>query len=396
MGGSRHILITYHRMASASIHTYLGDGTGPVTVLCAGPAHHVVAAHDDFTIRLWDIRTGTCVRVLAGHTDTVNAICMLPSGELLSGSDDFTLRRWSLDTGEGAALLPGIFDEKPIKSLAVLDDGNVAIGCYWENKIHVVDTAGGGILLTDFEKDSHSVGILALCALHGNNLAVGCESGVIQVWAPSRRRRIMQLPAHEEDTRVTALCTFGDRLVSAGEDDIARIWSLAARRQEHALVGHTDTVTGLCAVGSRHVATCSNDTTVRLWDVGTGNCVKVLTEHTGPVVGVCTVDGKLVSGSADGNIIVWDLQKTVRRAGMLQLSRKQTALPIDAMAMIAEFANVDPAAIYGAHQANINRGITRKKTSSPKKSSSSKGSRKSSSHKKAAGGAGAKPLSKDP
>jgi len=375
--------------ASVPIHTYLADVTGPVTALCAGPAHHVVTAYDDFTIGLWNIRTGTCVRQLAGHTGTVNAVCMLPSGELLSGSDDFTLRRWNLNTGGFTELLPSIFDEKPIKSLAVLEDGHVAVGCYWEKEVHIVDTAGNGILLTAFEKESRSVGILALCGLPGNNLAVGCESGVVQVWAPSRRRRIMQLPAHEEDTRITALCTLGDRLVSAGEDDTARIWSLSARRQVHALIGHTDTVTGLCAVGSRHVATCSNDSTVRVWDAGSGNCVKVLTEHTGPVVGVCSVDGKLVSGSADGNIIVWDLQKPVRRAGMLQLSRKHTTLPIDAMAMIAEFANVDPAAIYGAHQANLNRGITRKNrtsSSSKKSSSSSKGSRKSSSSKKKAAG----------
>ena len=385
--------------ATARIHTYLTDGTGPITALCAGPAHHVVAAYDDFTIGLWNIRTGTCVKHLAGHTDTVSAVCMLPSGELLSGSDDFTLRRWNLDTGGVTELLPSIFDEKPIKSLAVLEDGHVAVGCYWEKEVHIVDTAGNGILLTAFEKESHSVGILALCALPGNNLAVGCESGVVQVWAPSQRRRIMQLPAHEEDTRVTALCTLGDRLVSAGEDDTARIWSLSARRQAHALVGHTDTVTGLCAVGSRHVATCSNDTTVRLWDAGSGNCVKVLTEHTGPVVGVCSVDGKLVSGSADGNIIVWDLQKPVRRAGMLQLSRRRTDVPEDVMATIAAFANVDPAAIYGAHQANLNKGVTRKNrtSSSSKKSSSrgskgskgSKGSRKSSSSKKKAGGADA-------
>jgi hypothetical protein len=61
------------------------------------------------------------------------------------------------------------------------------------------------------------------------------------------------------------------------------------------------------------------------------------------------VDGKLASASADGTIIIWDLQKRIRTAGMVQLSRKLNAVPLNVMASIGAFAGVNAANIYGAN-----------------------------------------------
>ena len=58
--------------------------------------------------------------------------------------------------------------------------------------------------------------------------------------------------------------------------------------------------------------TCSHDKTARLWDTDSGRCLHVLTPHTEPVTSCAwAADGQsFVTGSMDGDIIVWDLNAT--------------------------------------------------------------------------------------
>lgn len=56
---------------------------------------------DDKTIRLWDVRTGQCLKTLHGHTSWVWSVAISPDGEILaSGSKDETIRLWDIKTGE--------------------------------------------------------------------------------------------------------------------------------------------------------------------------------------------------------------------------------------------------------------------------------------------------------
>jgi WD40 repeat protein len=51
----------------------------------------------DYTIRLWDIDAGQCLKVLEGHTDQVLSVRFSPVQQsLASGSQDRTIRLWDL------------------------------------------------------------------------------------------------------------------------------------------------------------------------------------------------------------------------------------------------------------------------------------------------------------
>jgi small GTP-binding protein len=60
----------------------------------------------------------------------------------------------------------------------------------------------------------------------------------------------------------------------------------------------------------RRVISGSNDGTVRVWDLGTGQCLATLENHIDFVWGVAvTPDGRrVISGSDDGTVRVWDLE----------------------------------------------------------------------------------------
>ena len=59
-------------------------------------------------MRLWEVATGQCVRVLEGHTDNVLSVAWSLDGrQALSGADDRTVRLWEVATGQCVRVLEG-------------------------------------------------------------------------------------------------------------------------------------------------------------------------------------------------------------------------------------------------------------------------------------------------
>merc|ERR1712185_453047 len=49
------------------------------------------------TLKVWDLRTGSCVHTLQGHSDCVRCLTVFDGdSKAISGSDDKTLKVWSL------------------------------------------------------------------------------------------------------------------------------------------------------------------------------------------------------------------------------------------------------------------------------------------------------------
>src|SRR5262249_39304808 len=85
-----------------------------------------VSASADRTVRLWDVPTGRCLRVLEGHQAAVTAVALSPDGRLaLSGGEDRTLKLWRLATGRCLGTLAG--HEGTVNALCLLGDGRQAL-----------------------------------------------------------------------------------------------------------------------------------------------------------------------------------------------------------------------------------------------------------------------------
>src|SRR3990167_10611665 len=74
------------------------------------------------------------------------------------------------------------------------------------------------------------------------------------------------------------------------------------------LCGHTDTVQALAVTADGKVISGSADKTLKVWNLDTGQCLKTLQGHTSAVGALAvTADGKVISGSADKTLKVWNL-----------------------------------------------------------------------------------------
>ena len=96
--------LSKHHSAAAAAG---GSDTRTETALPVGPAARALAlsCSDDDTLKLWDMKTGKCIRTFYGHTQIVRSCCITkPSDaaelpQIISCSADLTLKTWDMATG---------------------------------------------------------------------------------------------------------------------------------------------------------------------------------------------------------------------------------------------------------------------------------------------------------
>ncbi len=88
------------------LHILNGNIEEPPITIAYSPKGNLLASvggfeFEDPTVHLWDTKTGAELLTLTGHTGFVMSLVYSPKGDLLaSGGSDFTVRLWDVETGE--------------------------------------------------------------------------------------------------------------------------------------------------------------------------------------------------------------------------------------------------------------------------------------------------------
>ncbi len=127
-----------HQMGVTSV-AFSPDGK---FLLSASGCLHSKMAKDppDYTLRLWDIASGECLRIFEGHRTFINKALFTPDGNtILSASDDRTLRVWDVKSGDCVKIIE-CEPPAPFNSIDISPDGrHVASSNQFLNKVMLLN-----------------------------------------------------------------------------------------------------------------------------------------------------------------------------------------------------------------------------------------------------------------
>src|SRR4051794_32285478 len=118
----------------------------------------------------------------------------------------------------------------------------------------------------------------------------------------------MVLKGHTATVPGVVITPDGSQAVSCAEDETIRVWSLATSVCVAVLDGCDH---GLWRVAmspdGKTVVSAAKGNTLGVWDLRTGVQVQSLAGHTDSICGVAIADRRVVTGSHDHTMRIWDL-----------------------------------------------------------------------------------------
>ncbi|KAK9458203.1 WD40-repeat-containing domain protein [Dipodascopsis uninucleata] len=258
---------------NSRIHIFTSDGrlsktlTGHVMgVWAIMPWDDIlVSGGCDRDVRVWDMITGDCLKVMHGHTSTVRCLKMSDYKTAISGSRDASLRVWDIEKGVCKHVLLG--HHASVRCLEVY--GDICVSGSYDTTAKVWNISTGQLLHT---LTGHFSQIYAL-AFDGVKIATGSLDTSVRVWDAESGQCMAVLQGHT--SLVGQLQMRNNILVSGSSDGSTRVWDLNLMTCIHRLAAHDNSVTTL-QFDEHRIVTGGSDGRVRVWDINTGHHIRDL------------------------------------------------------------------------------------------------------------------------
>lgn len=274
----------------------------------------VLSAGEDTSVRLWDMTDGKELRRFNGHTSQVWALAVAPDGKSFASSgQDRTVRLWSLD-GETK---PRVLATLPsgVRCLLYSADGKrILAGCFDKN-IYVINAATGKTTAT---WPGHTDAVLCMAVSPDGSKVLsggGFRDATVCVRDAGDGGILQRLSGHREYVYAVAFVD-DQRAVSAGYDNVVRLWNIKTGKVEREFKGHEQGIYGLAVSrDGKRLLTGANDKLIRLWDLSNGDELRRYGQHDDGINALAfTANGRFaVSASNDGTLRTWYLPRVRKK-----------------------------------------------------------------------------------
>jgi WD40 repeat protein len=270
----------------------------------------IITGGFDATIRVWDVSTGDCLKVLQNNSD-IFALALSPDGRFLisCGQEEATL--WDINTGSRVRRLIG-HDKGRIWAAAFSPTERIVVTGSTDKTLKVWDLDQGSCLRTF---SGHLDRIRAL-AFHpyGKIVASGSGDRRIKLWDISTSECLQTLKGHTDAISSVMFSPDGALLVSSSFDRTIKLWQVSSGQCLQTFQGHTGIVWDVdFTPDGKTIVSGGDDNSIRFWEIQTANCIKTWQGHTNAILAVAYVaqgtpkqEWLLASGSEDQIIRLWE------------------------------------------------------------------------------------------
>lgn len=273
-GTCEYILIGHNRQINAC--SLSGDGK------------IALSASDDQTLRLWDTKTGNCLHILKEHTGKVTDCTVSKDGKIaLSSSDDGSLRVWDVKTGERLLIFEEHTDRVSCCDLS--SDGKKALSGSYDQTLRLWDTETGECLSVV----ENELGAFTCCSLSGDgHLALTLSDVMILEDDPEAPNEIVISSFSgkvDDDPSSVKFADFNDL-----SDEQKKDWS--------------EYMFYMLESSGLSVDMLKENFWVRLWDLEKGQSIYIFEEESFTTKCKLTEDGTIAlsSTTGGGKIKVWN------------------------------------------------------------------------------------------
>jgi WD40 repeat protein len=272
-------------------------------------AEWIITAGFDATIRIWDVSTGDCVKIIQDTSD-IFAVAFSPNGQLMisCGPSDATL--WDIRKGKRIRSLVG-HQHGRIWTAAFSPHEPIVVTGSTDKTIKAWNIESGDCLRTF----SGHVERVKSVAFHpaGKIIASGSGDRRIKLWNLDTGECLQTLKGHVDAISSLMFSPDGTLLVSSSFDRTIKIWQMSSGLCLHTLQGHTGIVwAAVFSPDGTTLVSGGDDNSIRFWDLQTGNCIKTWQGHTNAILAVTYIEHPtqqnewlLASGSEDQIIRLW-------------------------------------------------------------------------------------------
>lgn len=287
--------------------------------------NRIVTGTSNGKLYLWD-QKGVLLRSIDAHGSKIQDIAFsFDSKAFATASWDGTVKRWDRNGTLLNVLRGSKVNLIPKRTVAFSPNGAyLAAGDFNGGKFTVWNQ--NGTLVRTVLACASIVGGVTFSP-DSQTIATGCNDNQAKLWSLDGKLQ-KAFKGHQGMVRAIVFSPDGMNLVSGSVDSTAKFWrsdgtlltTFAQHKAPLLSVAYTNHARYGDSSDSVLIATASGDRTVKLWRPD-GTAVATLNGHSGAINKVAfSSDGrKVISASADGTAIIWDLDTILNSENVLKL-----------------------------------------------------------------------------